>query len=205
MPGAGSRGWELLLAAGLGTLAGGLIAKAGASAGWVAASPAAEGLCAAVLLWLYPEKDGRRWSLGLVAVLLLSAGLLFAFWVAVFAWGRTQFTEIGDYERALLVATLVKFTIAAPIFEEKIVRDLLLRGLADMMPVAVAVVLVSAAFALAHMTTMVWAFIVSVVLSIMAIKWRVSTLQRATVHGVINLLVLLWYTTRGYGFFSQDA
>jgi len=174
----------------------------GSSWGIVGAKPAAELILSALLLMFYPDVGYRRWTWRLLWALLLGALALVLTWIVAFAWGRTQFLDIRSVEMSTIVVTLLGGVVITPIFEEKVVRDLLLRGLSQMAGPVLSALLVSLAFALAHEGAMVWTFIVSICLCVMALRWRVSTLQRAAVHGSMNLLIFLWYGTYGYGLFN---
>jgi CAAX amino terminal protease family. len=192
---------DYLVAGVLATLAGGGLWWAGERLGVVGAKPIAEALVAAMLLWFYPGRYGRPWTPVLGVVLVLCAAGLVAIWVGVFAWGNTRFLDLAKVDRAAIVVTLSTVLVTAPIYEEKVVRELLLRGLSKTLNPVLASVFVSVAFALVH-DGFLWAFIFSMVLCFLALKWNFSTMQRAVVHGLVNLLISLWYVTRGYGFFA---
>lgn len=202
MPGRNSHSWELILAGMTATFLAGALWWQGDILGVAGAKPAAELLIVAILFVLYPDVDCRRWTWRLLFVLALATLALVFTWIAVFAWGRTRFVDIHSVETPIILVTLLGGVVITPIFEEKVVRDLLLRGLNQMAGPVISTLLVSLAFALAHHGSMVWTFIVSISLCVMALRWRVSTLQRAVVHGLMNLLIYLWYGTYGYGLFD---
>jgi len=189
------------LAGVLATFACGALIWLGGVLGLLGATPLAELLVAAILFKFYPEKSAVRWS-GKEVVALLSFGSVLAmFWVVVFAWGNTIFSDPSDVSGAALFIGAFSAIVAAPIYEEKVVRHLLLQGLSGLTRPWISAILVSLIFALVHKGAVVWSFIVSIVLCWLALARGVGTLQRAIVHGTINALVMLWYFTSGFGLF----
>lgn len=197
-----NRGWTHVLVGLLATFLAGTIGWLGERLAFGAAKPTAEGIVAVALFLLYPKEHTRRWSVRLAIVLSCVAVALTIFWVAAFAWGRTRFLDVADLSRATIAVTLLSTVITAPLFEEKVVRDLLLRGFASLTNPLISTIAVSLAFALVHDGAVPWSFLFSLVLCVLTLKWNVGTLQRVLVHGLLNLLVLAWYATKGYGFFA---
>lgn len=201
MAGPDTHSWKLVASGFLVTLIGGLGLWLSEAIELAWGKPVCEGTLALVLLWLYPEKESRRWSISLVIWLVVAAIGLAAFWVAAVAWGRTKFLDVSQLSITAVAVTLVGAVVTAPIYEEKVVRGLLLDGLSRLTNGLAAAVLVSLVFGFVHAGPLFWPVVFSLALCMLALKWRVSTLQRALVHGIVNLLVLLWYGTKGYGLF----
>lgn len=170
--------------------------------GVVGAKPLAELLLALILIRMFPEGPKTGWSPKLVLSLFALGSALSLFWIAVVAWGNTRFPDLSTVSTAAIVTGLLSAVITAPIYEEKVVRHLLLQGLSGYTNRWLAAVLVSAIFAIAHQNAMIWSFFVSLVLCWLAIAKSISVMQRAIVHGTINLLIMLWYFTRGFGLFA---
>lgn len=154
---------------------------------------------ALVLFKLYPESTVVRWSVRLVLLLCSVGAALALVWVALFAWGNTRFIDAGDVSRASLVVGVCSAVIAAPIYEEKVVRHVLLQGATGFIGRLWASLLVSFAFALVHTDAIVSTFLGSMILCRLALVERLTSTQRAVIHGGYNAMVMLWYFTSGYG------
>ena len=165
------------------------------------AKPLTELLLAVILLKLYPEPHVASWTLKRAAALLLLGCSLAIFWVVVFAWGRTRFPDLAGGSEVAVLVGLSSSIVTAPIFEEKVVRNLLLRGGAILATPWLSAVVVSAVFSLVHRNAVAWSFILSMVLCWLALSKNIGTLQRAVVHGAVNAIVMAWYLTSGFGFF----
>jgi membrane protease YdiL (CAAX protease family) len=189
----------LFLAGSLGSLLCGAMVALMSHVGAVGAKPLAELLVALVLMKLYPEVNIVRWSSRLFLLLCAIGAALALAWVAIFAWGNTQFFDIANASVIALVVGCSSAVLTAPIFEEKVVRHLLLQGAVGIIGRWWASLFVSAVFALVHTGAMIWAFAVSMVLCWFALAKGFSSAQRAVVHGVVNAIIMLWYFTRGFG------
>lgn len=200
-PGSRAAGWQFLGAGVLATvLAAGLI-RLGEIFAVAGAKPLTELLLAVILLKLYPEPHVASWTLKRAAALLLLGCSLAIFWVVVFAWGRTRFPDLAAGSEVAVLVGLSSSIVTAPIFEEKVVRNLLLRGGAILATPWLSAVVVSAVFSLVHRNAVAWSFILSMVLCWLALSKNIGTLQRAVVHGAVNAIVMAWYLTSGFGFF----
>nr|WP_246371784.1 CPBP family glutamic-type intramembrane protease [Lysobacter penaei] len=104
---------------------------------------------------------------------------------------QASFDPAGPLSGTDLVHLLVGVGVVAPLYEEKLVRFLMLRGLVSLGPVA-STLLVSSLFAIAHEKAMVWSFLASVVFCIAAFRGFTSG-QRAVAHGLCNLGILAWH------------
>lgn len=168
----------------------------------IGATPISELLVALVLFWLYPEKGRTRYSW--VQVLrLIGIGIALAlFWIFAFAWGRTVFPVLPSGSEVAVIVGLMTAVITAPLFEEKIVRYLLLEGGAGFIGPWAASILVSLLFALAHQGSVIWSFVFSLAMCWLALARKVGTLQRAIIHGTVNAIIFGWYFTSGFGLFS---
>ena len=185
------------------TVASSLILEAARVFDLVGAGPCTEAIIAFLLIRIYPEPRSLRWSFKSVA-LLLAAGLLLALgWIGAIGWWQvsSRFTEWTQYPFYFIVIGFISAVVTAPLFEEKVVRHLLLCGAARITNTLFASILVSALFALAHPGNRIWSFIVSVLLCWLAIKWGANSFQRAIVHGTLNLMVMLWHLAGGSGKF----
>lgn len=179
---------------------GGLISLL-SSLGLVGATIWVQLLLALILFKLYPEASTVRWS-GRLLLLLCGAGVAMAgVWVTLFAWGNTRFVDVGEVGITALAVGAASAVIAAPIYEEKVVRHVLLMGAAGFVGRIPASVLVSIPFALVHAGSVIPAFFFSLALCWAALVLKLSSGQRAVAHGTYNLMNMLWYFTSGYGLF----
>lgn len=194
--------WFLVLVGLVATFAAGGLFWLGATLGLAAIKPLVEGGFALALLSFYPERGAQPWSVRLAVGLVLLAITMALGWITIFAWGNTRFVDVATLNGATIALTLASGVVTAPLFEEKVVRGLLLDGVAALTKPLISAVAVSVVFAMAHQGAVIWSFFVSMVLCGLALAWRINTFQRALVHGVLNLMVLLWYGTYGYGFFA---
>lgn len=154
-----------------------------------------------VLIGLYPEPQGRRWSFNSVVAFLLTGVAIGAVWVGFIGvrLANSEASEWTNFPFSLVVLGFINACITAPLFEEKIVRHLLFRGIEDKTNSFLASIIVSIIFAIPHMGSVIWAFFVSMVLCWLTVRWVLNTWQRAIVHGSINLLIMLWSLTSGFG------
>ncbi len=199
MPTTRSRAWEFLVVGSLATFAAGGLTWLTARLGIFGAKPLAEMLLALTLLHFYPEHNERPWSIRLVAALIGLALALVFVWIVVFAWGKVRFVDVSALEPGTIILTLISAVITAPIFEEKVVRGLLAQGLASFTTPLTSAALVSLVFALTHDGAMLWSFMVSMLFCALVFRWRLNVFQRSLTHGLLNLMILLWYGTNGYG------
>jgi membrane protease YdiL (CAAX protease family) len=200
-PNAGGAAFRLLLAGALATFACGVLIWLGEVLGLMGAKPITELLAAVVLLKIYPEKAASWKTKRVVGLISIGVGLGL-FWVVVFAWGNTGFPDLSTFSRQAIFTGVLSAVVTAPLYEEKVVRQLLLQGAAGFVNPWIAAIFVSIMFAAVHRGALIWSFIVSMTLCWLVIVKGIGTLQRALVHGVINSLVMLWYFTSGFGFFG---
>jgi membrane protease YdiL (CAAX protease family) len=182
-------------------LAGGLL-RLGEASQIVGAKPLVEISIAVILFRVFPETNLAPWTIKRTAVLMALGSGLSLFWILAFAWGRTRFPDLPKGSEFALFVGLTSAIVTAPIFEEKLVRHLILQGGARLTNAWISTFFVSIAFAFAHQHAVIWSFLVSLVLCWLALEKGAGTLQRALAHGTINSLVMLWYLTKGFGFFS---
>ena len=154
---------------------------------------------AVVLFWMFPERGGIKWSL-MTATLLLGCAVALGFaWIAgVGLWQVTAAHE--EIWRAGLPYLLVGFAskvLIAPLFEEKVVRNLLLCGAIPWLGSLWASLIVSVLFGIVHPHTPVFAFFFSLVLCWLAVRWHVNSYQRAAIHGALNLIIELYVISGG--------
>lgn len=190
-----------MLVAGLATVACAALARLGEVIGMVGTKPFSELLTALILFRLFPE-ERLRWSVRQVLTLFGIAAILALVWIIFFAWGRTKFPDTSGFDQLAIIVGAASSVVTAPLFEEKVVRHLLLQGVSELTNRWIATIFVSLLFSLAHQGSVAWTFIVSSVLCWLALWKGVGSLQRAVVHGALNAMVFLWYFTSGYGFFA---
>ncbi|WNH48822.1 MULTISPECIES: CPBP family glutamic-type intramembrane protease [Stenotrophomonas] len=148
-----------------------------------------------VCMWLFPREERAAWS-GKLVLILVSLGLLGgALWVAFVGYPDRHNPQWLTWDKvpvAYYLLGLVTGCIVAPLFEEKVVRHLLRSGSAHYLGRFLASLGVSALFAWVHTDAMVSAFLVSVALCASVYSFKLDTLQRAVIHGVINLVITHW-------------
>lgn len=193
-------GWLLLAGITASFVCSGLI-ELSSRAGVVGAKPLIELLLALVLLRRYPESCAIRWSGRLIVILCAGGAALALAWIPLFALGNTRFFDPGHASTIALVVGLASSVVAAPLYEEKVVRHLILRGVTGYIGPYWASLLISLAFGLIHTGAMLWTFLVSLVLCWCALAKGLGSTQRALIHGVMNAMIMLWYFTAGYGLF----
>lgn len=179
----------------------GALMVAGQAVGIVGSKSLAEAATFIVLIWLYPEPQGRRWSLNSVVAFLMTGVAIGTVWVGFIGvrFTNSEASEWTNFPFFLVVLGFINACITAPLFEEKIVRHLLFRGIEEKANSFLASIIVSIIFAIPHTGSVIWAFFVSMVLCWLTVKWALNTWQRAIVHGSINLLIMLWSLTSGFG------
>ena len=128
----------------------------------------------ALLGVMYPEHGKRRLDLRVVATMVATGFALFAVWFAFSALPEieeTTFLDLADVGTNNLLLGLLAAGVAAPLFEEKVVRHLLLEGFSKVTGYLLGAILVSAVFGLVHQQTMIWAFVGSLIFSAMSVRF----------------------------------
>lgn len=152
-----------------------------------------------------------------VATLAILTGLLFAWkperpdfsrktFIAAIAAGAFMaalwLLLIGRRQSAVTisVSNWIDFPIAAlnlsivvPLYEEKVVRGVLLKGIARISRGWIAVIVTSVAFALPHEHNMLIALLAGMGLGYLAFYRNIDTYLRAALHGAYNLTLFFWY------------
>lgn len=163
-------------------------------------TPISELLVAAVLMWVYPEQNDRAWSFRLVAALMVSGILMGMLWVIVAAMtDDAVFPKPGEFPAVGIWLGFLTAVVTAPLYEEKVVRQLLLDGVSSLTNFWMGALIVSVLFGLAHNKDAIWAFITSMTLCWSIARFGLNTYQRAIIHGVLNLVIMAWYFTQGFG------
>ena len=163
-------------------------------------TPISELLIAMVLMWIYPERSGRAWSFRLVAALIAGGALMGMSWIlAARMIDYAVFPKPGQFPSMAIWLGFLTAVVTAPLYEEKVVRQLLLDGISSLTGFLVGALVVSVMFGLAHHGTMVWAFIFSMALCWSISRFGLNTYQRAIIHGVSNLVNMSWFFTQGFG------
>lgn len=146
-------------------------------------------------MWFLPSEPRAPWSAKL-ACALVGLGLFGgALWVASIGFparGESQFLTWDKVPIAYYVLGVFTGCVAAPLFEEKVVRHLLLTGAAQYLGRAFAALAVSALFAWVHTDGMISAFLFSLALCAGVYIFNLDTLQRSVIHGVVNLVIMHW-------------
>lgn len=145
--------------------------------------------------WLFPDEPRRKWSLRL-AVGLIATGLLAgAIWVLFIGFpGRhgTNFTPLTEVPLKFYALGLLTSCVVAPLFEEKVVRHLLLDGASYYFGKLAAAIGVSALFAAVHVDEIVSAFLLSLFLCVGTQLFNLNSAQRSVIHGLVNFSILHW-------------
>jgi len=163
-------------------------------------TPISELLIAMVLMWIYPERSGRAWSFRLVAVLIAGGALMGISWIITARMiDYAVFPKPGQFPSVAIWLGFLTAVVTAPIYEEKVVRQLLLDGVSSLTNFWVGALVVSVLFGLAHNKDMIGAFILSMALCWSIARFGLNTYQRAIIHGVYNLVIMAWYFTQGFG------
>lgn len=148
-----------------------------------------------VCTWLLPSEDRAAWSVRFSLILVVLGLLGGMLWVACVGYPSRNDSQFLTWDRVPTVYyVLGLFTgcMAAPLFEEKVVRHLLLTGAAHYLGKVIASVSVSALFAWVHVEGMIFAFLFSMALCIGVYMFKLGTLQRSLIHGLINLVITHW-------------
>ena len=183
----------------------GLLIAIGKYLGLAFSKPFVELLLFLLLALSFPESQGRSWRLSSVTSFVLLGVFLGLVWVFLFGFSsidETEFKRVNSFPLSAVIYGMSASLVTAPLFEEKVVRHLILGGMGMINPF-VASSLVSLAFALTHVDSVVWAFIASMFLCFMALRLRMTSIQRAISHGVCNFLITTWYYTDAYGIWQS--
>lgn len=161
----------------------------------VAAKPITELLAFAICVLLFPRERRARWTLRLVLGLVGTGTLLGAIWIAAVGYPERYEAVFVSWDNLLLHDYLVGVAtgcIAAPLFEEKVVRHLLFCGLSHYVRTVFSIMAVSALFAWPHTGNEISAFIFSVILCSGVIFIGLDAMQRAIVHAAANFTIIHW-------------
>lgn len=145
--------------------------------------------------WLFPSEPRREWSLRLGISLIVTGLLLGAIWVLFIGFpGRheTNFTPLTETPLKFYALGLATSCIVAPLFEEKVVRHLLLDVASYYFRKLTATIGVSALFAAVHVDAVVSAFLLSVFLCVSTQLFNLNSAQRSVIHGLVNFSILHW-------------
>lgn len=148
-----------------------------------------------VCMWLLPNEPRAQWSAKLTFALVVVGLLGGALWIACIGYptrGESQFLTWDKIPVSYYILGVLTGCVAAPLFEEKVVRHLLLTGAAHCLGRILAALVVSALFAWVHTDGMVSAFIFSLALCAGVYRFQLDTLQRSVIHGVVNLVIMHW-------------
>lgn len=155
-------------------------------------------LATAFLFRIYPEPVRRIGAVRSVA--LIVAGILAAMlWLAVTGWhvGSYSVDSWIDYPVFLVVQIVV-----TPIYEEKVVRYVLLSGLSSRLGLVPAAIITSLIFAAVHHGNFVAVFLFSLVASALAAAGY-NSVHRSLLHGANNAVLVFWQLAGGFWLASQ--
>jgi len=148
-----------------------------------------------VCLWMFPNEPRARWTARTSALVVLLGLLGGALWIAFIGYpsrNTSQFLTWDQIPLAYYLLGVFTSCVAAPLFEEKVVRHLLLTGAAHYLGRIVASVAVSLLFAWVHPDARILAFLFSIIICACIYTFSLDTWQRAVVHGLINLSIIQW-------------
>lgn len=148
-----------------------------------------------VCMWLLPSEPRAAWTVKLTCALVglgLLGGILWVACIGYPARAESQFLTWDKVPIAYYILGVITGCIAAPLFEEKVVRHLLLTGAAHYLGRVLAALAVSALFAWVHTDGMISAFLFSLALCAGVYLFRWDTLQRSVIHGIVNLVIMHW-------------
>lgn len=132
-------------------------------------------------------------------LLLAGAGCVSALtWIA-FAWARHANVTYSAESWLDYPVAIISLGVIAPLYEEKLVRHVLLRGAAQVFGGWAAILATSIAFALVHAGNFLFSLVFGMVLAWLALRKGIDTVQRAVIHGTYNLAVFGWYLAHGNG------
>ncbi len=163
----------------------------------------------AFLAVMFPEtrKWQRNWKKCALAA-LLPVGMFLA-WLWLYADPTVEEKTAWKHAGAVAVGiTYLTTVVAAPLFEEKLLRGLAVPGLIGMAPAWIkpyvsaevfGAVAISVVFGLAHPSFAFLAFLFSLALCFLSIRLKFTAVQCACVHGLYNCAVTTWYATLGFG------
>jgi membrane protease YdiL (CAAX protease family) len=144
-----------------------------------------------------PERPQfARWSLP-----LLLAGLVTGLIVFRFHYSGSQATINVVTSNGLpgVAVFMLNAAVLMPIYEEKACRQIMLFGLGKYLHIALSAVLVSVLFSVVHHGNEIFALVFSLLMCAFAAR-GVSTLNRAIIHGGVNLSQTALWIYYGYRF-----
>lgn len=163
--------------------------------GVIGAKALTELLAFIVCMRCFPRETHAPWSsrltLCLIAAGVGGAGL----WIAIVGYPEREAAGLIDWSRLTrfnYVLGVVTSCIVAPLFEEKVVRHLLLSGASHYLGKFLATLAVSVLFAWPHIGNEIFAFIFSVTLCLNVYLFKLDSWQRALIHGILNLVIIQW-------------
>ena len=152
-----------------------------------------------ITFYLFAKEEQRKTSIFLMLNLIGTGILLGIVWCLIFPRiSGVVFPDTKELHVASFFWGYLNVVVAAPLFEEKIARGIVFDGIAQKVGNLLSSLIVSFFFALAHTNSMIWAFLISVVLCWMKCELHLNTFYRAITHGTINAFIMTWYLTGGF-------
>jgi len=179
-----TRIWAAVGASVLAGVGKGLWVRAGLDAGYY--DVLAFGVIGLALFWFFPEP----WRLSRISAYLLVSGILMGVaYVCVFYLDQTL--RVTSTHGVLDVyVKLLAIGVVIPLFEEKVVRDLLFKGIAAGTGNVVGALVSSVLFGLAHTGIFVFAFCIGLLMCWLTAR-KIGTVDRALLHGSYNLTLTI--------------
>lgn len=148
-----------------------------------------------VCMWFFPTEQRAVWSVRLILALIAIGIIGGILWVAVVGYPQRNELHFLTWDQVPIsyyLLGLVTGCVVSPLFEEKIVRNLLLSGASQYLGKFLASLAVSALFAWVHTDGMVFAFVASIALCAGFYVFKLDTVQRSVIHGFVNFVITHW-------------
>lgn len=148
-----------------------------------------------ILFFFFKE----RLSVGILSIIMLLVGLSLGFGYYYLFYLHEPIHIQSSNGMLGIIVYMINGVVLIPLFEEKVVRQLLFFGLSARINIWLAGIVVSTIFAVAHAGAMLSAFFLSIVMCILAAR-RIGTFNRAILHGCFNLALSGMWLYKGYVF-----
>lgn len=144
-----------------------------------------------LILFALQKEQGREIMARHIPALLLAGIAPAALWIAM--QGEFSLDENGvvlsEVPWLVFANYFLNSIVIVPVYEEKIVRGLLLRGAAAFLSRPLAIFATSALFAYAHKGDEISSFLFAIVLAYLALYRNMGAIERAIIHGSYNATI----------------